>query len=98
MTFDKREELITLYDAYHMLLTDKQKAYFEEYYFDDLSFSEIATNHNISRNGVFDQIKRVAAILGDYEEKLGLVKKIKNIEELPIDEIIKSKILEIIKE
>lgn len=98
MTFDKREELISLYDAYHMLLTDKQKAYFEEYYFDDLSFSEIAINHSISRNGVFDQIKRVANILSDYEAKLGLVRKAKCIEELAIDEEIKNKIIEIIKE
>ena len=54
MTFDKREELISLYDVYGVLLTDKQKSYFEEYYFDDLSFSEIALNHGISRNGVFE--------------------------------------------
>jgi len=68
MTFDKREELISLYDVYGVLLTDKQKSYFEEYYFDDLSFSEIALNHGISRNGVFDQNKRVANILALYED------------------------------
>ena len=98
MTFDKREELISLYDTYSSLLTDKQKAYFEEYYFDDLSFSEIASNHNISRNGVFDQIKRVASILSDYEDKLKLVKKCKMIEELNISDDIKTQILDIIKE
>ena len=57
MTFDKREELISLYDSYGCLLTDKQKAYFEEYYFDDLSFSEIASNHGISRTGVLIKLK-----------------------------------------
>lgn len=98
MTFDKREELISLYDVYGCLLTDKQKSYFEEYYFDDLSFSEIASNHGISRNGVFDQIKRVANILSEYEEKLNLLKKMKKIEDLRFDDNIKNEILEIIKE
>lgn len=98
MTFDKREELISLYDVYGCLLTDKQKSYFEEYYFDDLSFSEIALNHGISRNGVFDQIKRVANILALYEEKLSLLKKMKKIEDLSLDDNIKNEILEIIKE
>ncbi len=98
MTFDKREELISLYDVYGCLLTDKQKSYFEEYYFDDLSFSEIASNHGISRNGVFDQIKRVANILSEYEEKLNLLRKIRKIEDLRLDDNIKNEILEIIKE
>ena len=91
MTFDKREELISLYDVYGCLLTDKQKSYFEEYYFDDLSFSEIASNHGISRNGVFDQIKRVANILSEYEEKLNLLRKIRKIEDLRLDDNIKMK-------
>ena len=72
MTIDKREELIILYDTYSLLLTEKQKNYFEEYYFDDLSFTEIADNHGVSRNAVFDQIKKTLKILDDYEKKLHL--------------------------
>ncbi len=48
MTLEKREEIIRLYDTYGCLLTDKQKNYFEAYYFDDLSISEISTNHEVS--------------------------------------------------
>ncbi|MDE5547316.1 MAG: DNA-binding protein, partial [Anaeroplasmataceae bacterium] len=59
MTFEKREEIISLYDTYGVLLTDKQKNYFERYYFDDLSITEIASNFEVSRNAVFDQLKRV---------------------------------------
>ena len=70
MTFEKREELIRLYDIYLNLLTNKQQQYFEEYYFDDLSISEIASNHEISRNAVFDQIKRVILNLEEYEKLL----------------------------
>lgn len=98
MTIDKREEIIRLYDTYQCLLTDKQRNYFEEYYFDDFSITEIAENHQISRNAVFDQVKRVAGILQEYEEKLKLVKKRTAIEALALPEAIRSEIIEIIKE
>ncbi len=97
MTIDNRVELIELYDLYFELLTDKQKEYFEEYYFDDFSISEIAENHEISRNAVHDQLKKVIKNLEDYELKLGLLKKIKTIEQLEIDSNVKENILEIIK-
>lgn len=95
---NKREELIELYDLYYSLLTEKQRAYFEDYYFMDLSITEIAENYDISRNAVHDQIKRVTSILYDYDEKLQLNKKIKKIDKLEIDENIKVEILNIIKE
>ena len=63
MENNKRQEIISLYDLYYNLLTDKQRDYFEEYYFSDLSISEIAINFDISRNGVHDQLKRVVANL-----------------------------------
>ena len=97
MTIEQREELIELYDLYFELLTDKQKEYFEEYYFDDLSIGEIALNHEISRNAVHDQLKKVIKNLEDYESKLGLLKKIKMINQLDIEEYVKENILEIIK-
>ena len=98
MELEKREKLIELYDLYNSLLTEKQKNYFENYYFDDLSISEIAMNYNISRNGVYDQLKRVEISLLDYEEKLNLAKKIFKIESLNELEFIKENILNIIKE
>ena len=97
MTFEKREELIALYDTYKELLTDKQRQYFEEYYFDDLSISEIAINHDVSRNAVFDQVKRVASNLVEYEDRLKLVKKINKIQDLNINEDILNNILDILK-
>ena len=95
---EKREELIELYDLYCSLLTDKQKNYFEEYYFLDLSISEIAINHEISRNGVFDQIKRVSILLMDYEEKLKLKSKIDQIAQLQIKDEIKEEVINILTE
>ncbi len=98
MELEKREKIIELYDLYNNLLTEKQRSYFENYYFDDLSISEIAINYNISRNGVYDQLKRVENSLIDYEEKLKLAYKISKIESLDDNKLSKDEILSIIKE
>ena len=52
-----------LYDFYGELLTDRQKEFFDYYYNDDLSLSEIAENAGISRQGVRDVIVRAEAIM-----------------------------------
>ena len=67
---DKSIELNNLYDLYQNLLTDKQKVYFESYYFDDYSITEISENFNISRNAVHDQLKRAVNKLYNIELKL----------------------------
>ena len=64
------------------MLTEKQQEYFEEYYFNNLSFSEIAENYDVSRNAVFKQLNITKAKLIEYEEKLELMKKRKIIEEI----------------
>ena len=56
-----------LYDIYGKLLTEKQREYFEDYYFNNLSFSEMAENYNVSRNAIFKQIHIVTDKL---EEKM----------------------------
>lgn len=68
-----------LYDLYGELLTDKQRKYFEDYYFDNLSFSEMADNYNVSRNAVFKQLHIVLEKLEEYEKKLGMFDKKKKI-------------------
>ena len=71
-----------LYDIYKKLLTSKQQLYFEEYYFNNLSLSEIAENYSISRNAVFNQLKNIVKYLKDYDDKLGLLAKKRYIEEI----------------
>ena len=61
-----------LYDCYHKLLTDKQKNYFEDYYFSNLSLSEIAHNYNVSRNAVHKQLQIIIKKLGIYKNKIEL--------------------------
>ncbi|AIO18006.1 putative DNA-binding protein [Candidatus Izimaplasma bacterium HR1] len=69
---EKSIELISLYDLYQELLTDKQKSYFESYYYDDYSLQEISDNNNVSRNAVHDLLKRTAKKLNDLESALHL--------------------------
>lgn len=72
---EKKNFFNSLFDYYGDLLTEKQKEYFQNYYFDDLSLAEIASLHNVSRNAIFDQLKKIYAALEQYEEKLGLLDK-----------------------
>ena len=45
------------------------------YYLDDYSLGEIAEEYDISRQAVYDNIKRTEAMLEEYEEKLLLFQK-----------------------
>ena len=84
---EKVNRMNELYDAYQELLKTKQKVYFELYYQDDLSLSEIAEQFEVSRNAVFDNIKRTEKLLEDYEDKLQLLDK-REAREKIIDQII----------
>lgn len=72
---DDINELIILFDYYGELLSDSQREYFMDYYFNNLSLGEIADNLNISRNAVHKQIKSAEKKLNEYEDKLKIVKK-----------------------
>ena len=64
-----------LFDLYGEMLTEKQKNYFMDYYFNNLSYGEIATKYNVSRNAVYHQIQLIEDKLYFYEEKLKLYSK-----------------------
>ncbi len=68
-----------LYDLYGKLLTDKQREYFEDYYFNNLSFSELAENYNVSRNAVFKQLKITKEKLLEFDNALKLYEKKKKL-------------------
>ena len=68
-------EQTLLYDFYGELLTEHQKAIYEDVVFNDLSLSEVAGDRGITRQGVHDLIRRCDKILTGYEEKLHLIEK-----------------------
>ena len=72
---DKTIYYNNLYDFYSNLLTEKQRNYYEDYYFNNLSLAEIAENYDVSRNAVHNQIKFTLEKLDYYEKNLKLYEK-----------------------
>jgi len=64
-----------LFDFFGDLLTEKQQEYFDLYHNEDLSLSEIAEGAGISKQGVYDIIKRAEKTLFELENKTGIVSK-----------------------
>lgn len=64
-----------LFDFYQSLLTNKQSNYLELFYLEDYSLSEIADTFNVSRQAVYDNIRRTGDLVEDYEKKLELYQK-----------------------
>ena len=91
--------LTILFDYYGELLTVKQRNYFKDYYFENLSLSEIAENAGVSRNAVHKQLKIIEDKLMYYEKILCLSEKNRKLEKLADsikDEDIKKKIKDIL--
>jgi predicted DNA-binding protein YlxM (UPF0122 family) len=72
---EKTTRMNYLYDFYQMLLTPKQQSYMSLYYLDDYSLGEIAEEYDVSRQAVYDNIKRTEVMLEEYEEKLLLFQR-----------------------
>ncbi|MBO8176501.1 putative DNA-binding protein [Aeribacillus pallidus] len=72
---EKTTRMNYLYDFYQSLLTPKQRSYMSLYYLDDYSLGEIAEEYEVSRQAVYDNIKRTEAMLEEYEKKLLLFQK-----------------------
>ena len=81
MTNDKLR-MTMLFDFYGDLLTDKQREYYDLYYNEDLSLSEIAANVGITRQGVHDIIVRAENTLRETELKTGLIERFSEMQAL----------------
>ncbi len=64
-----------LWQIYGKLLTEKQYEMIDDYYNNDLSLSELAENHDITRQAVRDNIKKGENKLFELEEKLRYYEK-----------------------
>lgn len=77
-----------LFDFYQLLLTPKQQEYMNFYYLEDYSLGEISEIAQVSRQAVYDNIKRTEQAMESYEQKLRLLAKYeersKHIEKLEI--------------
>ena len=78
--FEKNLNIGYLLDFYGDLLSDRKRSVMEMYYNEDLSRAEIAQEIGISRQGVHETIKKSEDELLFYEEKLGLAKRLLQVE------------------
>ena len=72
---DDTLQMTMLFDFFGDLLTEKQREYFDLYHNEDLSLSEIAEKAGISRQGVYDIIRRAEKSLEEFELKTGIVRR-----------------------
>lgn len=72
---EKIYKISLLLDFYGQLLSQKQYEILDLHFNNDYSLSEIAEHYNLSRQGIYDNIKRGKAYLLNLEDKLGLVSK-----------------------
>lgn len=72
---EKMVEIGTLFEFYGRLLTDKQYDAVDLYYINDLSLGEIGEKLDVSRQGIFDTLKRAENNLYRYEKDLKLIDK-----------------------
>ncbi|MFB1049599.1 putative DNA-binding protein [Paraliobacillus sp. JSM ZJ581] len=72
---EKTTRINFLFDFYQSLLTPKQRNYMEMYYLEDYSLGEISESFDVSRQAVYDNIRRTETMLEGYETKLQLYKK-----------------------
>lgn len=73
MEIEKNNRINSLLEFYEQLLTAKQKEYITLYYADDYSLGEISEEFKVSRQAVYDNIKRTVNILEKYEKQLHLL-------------------------
>ncbi|MGO1469328.1 MAG: YlxM family DNA-binding protein [Tissierella sp.] len=74
---EKIVEVGILFDFYGKLLSPRQLSVIELFYIHDLSLVEIGEELNITRQAVYDTLKRSEKKLYEYEENLGLVYEFK---------------------
>ena len=75
---EKIEKLLKytkLFNLYGALLSEAQSSILNDYYFADLSISEISENKGISRSAVEDALKKGSNKLDEFESKLHCLEK-----------------------
>lgn len=77
-----REYIENLYEVYKELLTDREREYFENYYFEDNNLQEIADNNEVSKSYVGKYINLIIAKLKNYEDATKLYEKTSKIKSI----------------
>ncbi len=78
----ERKVVLSWYLAFYgEMLTENQKEIAILYFEEDYSLAEIAQQFSVSRQSIHDTVNRVEKTLMDLENKLGLAKRFRTLEE-----------------
>lgn len=80
--FNEITTISMLYDFYGNLLPERQKEFLRLYREENFSLSEIAQEFGLSRQGVYDGVKKAEAALYTYEDKLKLLERFQKTERI----------------
>lgn len=92
----EREYILSLYELYKNLLSQKEITYFEYYYFEDFSLQEISDNQGVSRAYVSKLINSIEKKLMKFENSLNLYERNNKIRKIVDGLDIKDKIEELL--
>ena len=95
----EREYILSLYEIYKELLSDRERDYFENYYYEDYNLQEIADNYEVSKSYVGKFIGEITDKLEKYENALKVVDKFDKIRKIIEEEenpVLKFKIEEVL--
>ena len=72
----KNLDYVLLLDCYGSLLTERQRALLEGYYYEDLSLAELAEPIGVTRAAVYDSIRRGEKKLEEFEQQMGIAARL----------------------
>lgn len=74
-TKDSVERIRSLLELYGALLTRKQQEYSRLHFIEGKSYSDIASQSNVSRQSIYDTVRQSVSALEGYEKKLKLLER-----------------------
>ena len=98
MDINQNIKICNLLDIYGELLSDKQQKVLRQYYFEDMSLSEIADLEGISRPAVLDSIHTGESKLELYESKIRMLELKNRLNNCMLNENIKLELIKILEE
>ena len=91
-----RDYIIILYEIYKKLLNDKERNYFEYYFYEDYSLNEIAEVYKVSKAYSSKYLNKVIDKLINYESLLGINERNNKIRKILENNELKDKIEELL--
>ncbi len=91
-----RDYIIILYEIYKKLLNEKEKNYFEYYFYEDYSLNEIAEVYKVSKAYSSKYLNKVIDKLINYESLLGINERNNKIRKILENNELKDKIEELL--